>query len=60
MAKVVKCAICDKWFETSRPHKKYCSFVCKEAGARLRRLKWEQNNPDYIKQYMQRYRAASK
>ncbi len=57
MAKVVKCLICGKDFETSRPNKKYCSFSCKEAGRTLRRMKWDEQNPKYSTSYMQKYRA---
>lgn len=55
--KIVKCVICGQTFETNRPNKKYCSFTCKEAGAQLLRMKWEDKNPDYYKNYMQKYRA---
>jgi len=60
MAKVVLCPICGAKFETSRPNKKYCSFTCKEAGAKLRRMKWEDKNPHYNTTYMQQYRAERK
>lgn len=60
MAKVVICPICGAEFETCRPNKKYCSFSCKEAGRRLRRIKWEQMNPDYNKNYMKTYRESLK
>ena len=60
MAKVVTCPICGAEFETSRPNKKYCSFTCKEAGAKLRRMKWEDKNPHYNTTYMQQYRAERK
>lgn len=58
--KVVTCRICGKAFETSRPNKKYCSFSCKEAGTRLRRMKWKDNNPGYETAYMREYRAKEK
>ena len=60
MAKVIICPMCGLKFETSRPNKKYCSFSCKEAGAKLRRMKWDSQNPDYIKTYMQEYRKKNK
>ena len=56
MAKVVKCAICGTEFTTSKPNKRYCSFSCKEAAAKLRRMKWEDENPTYSKDYMKQYR----
>lgn len=56
MAKVVKCAICGNEFTTNKPNKKYCSFSCKEAGGKLRRIKWNVANPHYNAEYMQKYR----
>jgi hypothetical protein len=56
MAKVVKCAICGTEFTTNKPNKRYCSFSCKEAAAKLRRMKWEDENPTYNKDYMKQYR----
>ena len=56
MAKVVKCAICGTEFTTSKPNKRYCSFSCKEAAAKLRRMQWENENPTYNKDYMKQYR----
>lgn len=56
MGKFVTCRICGAQFETSRPNKRYCSFICKEAGRKLRRMEWEEANPDYNKEYMRYYR----
>ena len=58
MSKIVSCSICGKQFETVRPNKKYCSFICKEAGHRLRRMMWKSDNPDYYKAYMREYRKS--
>lgn len=58
--KTVKCAICGREFETNRPNKKFCSFTCKEAGAKLRQMKWKDNNSNYSTEYMRKYRAAKK
>ena len=60
MAKEVICPMCGAKFKTGRPNKKYCCFVCKEAGARLQRMKWKDENPDYYKDYMQQYRTERK
>lgn len=60
MAKQVICLVCGRQFETTRPNKKYCSFTCKEAGAKLRRMKWEDRNPDYNRRYMQQYRQKER
>lgn len=60
MGKVVKCVICGRQFETARPNKKYCSFSCREAGRKLQRLKWEDEHPNYITKYMQKYRHSKK
>ena len=56
MAKLVKCAICGKNFMTALPNKKYCSFTCKEAGAKYNRMKWEDDNQGYNAAYMRKYR----
>ena len=60
MAKLVKCEICGREFETSRPNKKYCSFTCREAGAKVRRMIWEDRNKNYYAAYMKQYRTAQK
>lgn len=56
MAKIVTCPICGLKFETNKPNKKYCSFTCKEASAKVRRMKWEDQNPNYNAEYMKQYR----
>lgn len=58
--KTVKCKICGKEFTTDKPNKKYCSFTCKEAGYKLRRLKWQDAHPDYITEYIRDYRKQKK
>lgn len=58
--KTCKCAICEKEFETAQPHKKYCSLICKEAGDRLRRMKWRSKHPEYTTEYMRQYRQAKR
>jgi len=60
MAKVVICPICGRSFETSKPNKKYCSFTCKEAGNKLRRMVWRNTHPHYDAAYMKKYRAERK
>ena len=60
MAKQIKCPICGKEFETDRPNKRYCSFTCKEAGQILRRMKCNEKNPNYGKEYMQKYRQKER
>lgn len=60
MAKVITCPICGAVFETNKPNKKYCSFTCRIAGGKLQRMKWEDKNPDYNKNYMRKYRTARK
>lgn len=57
MSKIIKCAICGAEFETIRPNKKYCSFICKEAGNKLQRMKWNDKNPHYNTNYMRKYRT---
>lgn len=56
MAKTIKCPICGRTFETGKSNKKYCSFTCKEARQKLQRMKWNDENPNYYKAYMQQYR----
>lgn len=51
MEKEVKCGICGKVFVTDKPNKKYCSFVCREAAVKLKRIRWNKKNPGYYKQY---------
>lgn len=58
--KVVKCAICGREFETTRPNKKFCSFICKEANEKLWRMKWKDRNPDYQKDYQRKYRERKR
>ena len=60
MAKIVKCSICGKEFETSRPNKKYCSFVCREAGTKLTRLNWDNRHAGYMTSYMKNYRQKNR
>lgn len=60
MAKLKKCEICGAEFETNRPNKKFCSLSCREAGRLVARMKWEERNPGYITDYMQKYRKAAK
>ena len=60
MAKVVTCPICGRQFETSKPNKKYCSYTCKEASAKGRRMNWQEQNPGYYKAYMQQYRKKER
>lgn len=58
--KKIMCPICGTEFETNKPNKKYCSLTCKEAGQKLRRMNWKDNNPHYIAEYMRNYRAEKK
>lgn len=60
MEKIIKCPICGIEFKTEKPRRKYCSFSCKEAGAKLQRMKWEDKNPDYVRKYMQEYRRKER
>lgn len=60
MAKEIECPICGRIFETKKPNKKYCSFSCREAGRKLKRLQWEDENPTYNAEYMKEYRATHK
>lgn len=50
------CSLCGKKFTSTSQRAKYCSPVCKVEAAKEKRKKWEQNNPDYMKDYMANYR----
>ena len=60
MVKVVTCPICGRQFETNRPNKKFCSFTCREAGEKLWRMKWEEKNPGYNRNYQREYRERKR
>lgn len=60
MAKLVKCSICGREFETARSNKKYCCFVCREAAQQLRYLRWYNNHPGEKAEYMRRYRKEKR
>lgn len=51
MERIIKCRICGKEFTTRWPNRKYCSLSCRDAGERLRRMKWTAANPDYYTTY---------
>lgn len=54
--RIVKCPICGKKFETARPNKKYCSLICREAGKQLKRIYWENKNPNYNATYYREHK----
>lgn len=58
--KTVKCSICGRTFKTNRPNKKYCSFICKEAGRIVSRHKWEADHPGYNAEYARARRAKAR
>ena len=58
--KQIKCEMCGKIFLTAKPNKKYCSFSCKEAGNKLKRIKWKEKNPHYNADYMKEYRKKER
>ncbi len=58
--KTVKCPICGREFTTNRPNKKFCGYSCKEAGEKLWRMKWNDNNPEYQKLYQRKYREKKR
>lgn len=60
MAKIVICPICGTKFETIKPNKRFCSYTCKEANIKMKRLQWKENNPGYYNEYMKKYREAQK
>ena len=58
--KIKVCKICGKEFTTCNPNSSYCSFICKAAGTKIRRKKWQATNPGYNTEYMRKYRATQK
>lgn len=48
-----KCVICGNSFGTQRSNSRYCSADCRRVAHRRTRKKWEEANPDYMKNYMQ-------
>lgn len=57
MIREKNCIICGKAFSTEHKNKKYCSLVCKDAALRIKKMKWRQENPGYMTEYMKKYRA---
>lgn len=47
--------MCKEKFHTSR-NARYCSEKCKKDARKLTRKNWEEANPAYMKEYMQKYR----
>ena len=58
MPKTRICPICGAEFQTTRPNKRYCSFICKEAARQLQRMTWNAAHPGYHTEYMRRYRGG--
>ncbi len=52
-----KCNVCGTDFYSNNARARYCSASCKTAGRQEKRKKWEQANPDYMKNYMRDRRA---
>lgn len=53
------CEICGREFETSQPHKLYCSFMCKESGQILKRMEWEREHPSYNTLYKRKLKSQN-
>lgn len=60
MAKLVKCPICGREFETARSNKKYCSIYCREAGRQLNCLRWLDDHHDEMAEYWRKYRKEKR
>lgn len=54
----VKCVVCGKLFKTDSGGAKYCSKDCRKKGQRENNKEWQKNNPDYMKNYMRKYRGT--
>lgn len=53
------CEICGREFDTSQPHKLYCSLLCKESGNILKRMEWEAENPRYNTLYKRKMKLKN-
>ena len=49
------CEICGSGYLTGNGKAKYCSDACRKIAARARHDKWLETNPDYLKDYRQKY-----
>jgi predicted nucleic acid-binding Zn ribbon protein len=49
------CEICGSGYLTGNGKAKYCSDACRKIAARARHDKWLEANPDYLKDYRQKY-----
>lgn len=49
------CEICGSDYLTGNGKAKYCSDACRKIAARARHDKWLEANPDYLKDYRQKY-----
>lgn len=58
--KTVICKICGKTFLTELPNKKFCSYTCKIANDKMRRMIWEEEHKGYGARYMREYRRAKR
>ena len=53
-----KCFICGASFKSRALKARYCSVKCRREGQRANRVKWESDNPEYMKNYMQKQRKT--
>ncbi len=51
-----KCVVCGELFHSKVNTARYCSEECRESGQLANRAKWKGDNPDYMKNYMRKYR----
>lgn len=54
------CKMCGREFEATRSNAIYCSLVCREAGRKQTRNKWNRANMEYYKQYAKKQAEMSK
>lgn len=51
-----RCGWCKTIYITSVDTPRYCSVECKKSAMRDKRERWKENNPNYMKNYMRKYR----
>ena len=52
-----RCVMCRKIYFTNVHTSRYCSNECKTAAIRNKQKEWSEKNPNYMKNYMRKYRS---
>lgn len=59
-AKIIKCEICGKEFNTTNKNVKYCSLECRAIGRSYTKRMWLDGKGNYMRDYMRKYREKCK